>query len=267
MSNHAIEQLAHAIRHSSRGVVALTGAGISVASGVPSFRGTGGLWARYDPMEVATIEALTKDPGRVWVFLRELDSVLQAARPNAAHEALAEMEERGFLRAVITQNVDSLHQEAGSRQVVELHGSVRSLHCIACGHRLARPEAEAQDVTTVPRCERCGGVLKPDVTFFGEELPRQALRRAEHLCRSCDVLLVVGTSAEVHPASRLPGLARGHGAAVWELNPVEELRDVHRLPGPAEEVLPALVAELRPRHGWQTWRHLLHGLDPRSWFE
>lgn len=262
-----LQDLAHAIRHSSRGVVALTGSGISVASGVPSFRGSGGLWTRHDPMEVATIEALTKDPERVWVFLRELDEILGAARPNAAHEALAELEQRGFLRAIVTQNVDGLHQAAGSRQVVELHGSNRSLHCIACGHRIAREEAEARDTTTVPRCERCGGVLKPEVTFFGEELPRQALRRAEHLCRTSDVLLVIGTSVEVHPASRLPGLAEGHGAAVWEINPVAELPAAHRLPGPAEDLLPALVEELRPRHRWATWRHLFRGLDPRSWFE
>lgn len=262
-----LEQLAHAIRHSSRGVVALTGAGVSVASGVPSFRGAGGLWERHDPMEVATIEALVRDPERVWRFLRELDGVLAAARPNAAHLALAELERAGLLRAVVTQNVDGLHQAAGSRQVVELHGSTGELHCIACDHRLDRSEAESRDHATVPRCEACGGVLKPNVTFFGEELPHQALRRAEHLCRTSDVLLVIGTSAEVHPASRLPEIARGHGLAVWEINPVAELRDADRLTGPAEEVLPRLVSELRPTRGWTTWRQLLQGLDPRSWLD
>lgn len=262
-----LERLAHAIRHSSRGVVALTGAGVSVASGVPSFRGAGGLWERHDPTEVATIEALVRHPERVWSFLRELDDVLAAARPNAAHTALAHLEHAGLLRAVITQNVDGLHQAAGSREVIELHGSTHELHCIACGHRLDRAEAEARDHATVPRCEACGGVLKPSVTFFGEELPRQPLRRAEHLCRTADVLLVIGTSAEVHPASRLPDIARGHGLAVWEINPVAELHEVERLTGPAEEVLPRLVAELRPGRGWATWRQLFRGLDPRSWLE
>lgn len=263
----ALTQLAHAVRHSPRGVVAMTGAGISVASGVPSFRGRGGLWDRYDPMEVATVDALRDHPERVWRFLRELDEVLRVARPNAGHQALAELERLGFLRAVITQNIDSLHQAAGSRHVVELHGSNRSLHCIACGYRILREQAEAHDIGTVPRCPRCDGVLKPDVTFFGEDLPHRALRRAEHLCRTCDVLLVIGTSAEVDPAARLPALARGHGAAVWEVNPVAELRDAYRLPGGAEQVLPQLVDRLRSRRRWAHWRQVVRGLDPRSWIE
>lgn len=266
-SGDELAELAHAIRHSSRGVVALTGAGVSVASGVPSFRGRGGLWERYDPMEVATVQALREQPERVWVFLRELDDVLRAARPNAGHEALAELEELGFLRAVITQNVDSLHQQAGSREVIELHGSNRTLHCIACGDRVPRELAEERDDATVPQCTACGGVLKPDVTFFGEELPRQALRRAEHLCRSCDVLLVAGTSAEVHPASRLPGIARQHGATVWEINPVAELPDARRLVGGAEDLLPELLRRLRPGRRGEHWRQMFRGLDPRSWLE
>lgn len=261
-----LADLAHAIRHSSRGVVALTGAGMSVASGVPSFRGQGGLWERYDPMEVATVQALRDHPDQVWRFLRELDEVLRVAQPNAGHAALAHLERLGFLRAVITQNVDSLHQRAGSQHVIELHGSNRTLHCLACGLRLPRQRAEAHDTGTVPRCPECDGVLKPDVIFFGEELPRQELRRAEHLCRTCDVLLVIGTSAEVHPASRLPGLAWGHGATVWELNPTAELRDARRLAGGAEEVLPELLSQLRPGR-WTHWRQVVRGLDPRSWLE
>lgn len=264
-----LDRLAHEVRHAGRGVVALTGAGISIASGVPSFRGTGGLWERHDPAEVATIAALRRDPERVWRFLRELDAVLLAAQPNPAHTALASLEERGLLRGVITQNVDGLHQAAGSRQVIELHGHTRSLHCIDCGLGLTREEAEqrTEPSVAVPSCPVCDGVLKPDVTLFGEALPAGAMRRAEHLVRHCDVLLVVGTSAEVYPAAQLPELALRHGARLWEINPVPELAEAARVPGTAERILPLLSRRVSGGGWWRGLRQAVQGLDPRRWID
>lgn len=261
-----LDRLAQLLRHSASGAVVLTGAGISVASGVPSFRGRGGLWDRYDPEEYASIAALRRDPEKVWGFLRELRTTLEAAAPNPAHDALARLETTGIVTRVVTQNVDGLHQRAGSTRVVELHGSDRTISCLDCRRSYARADVAHLADEPVPRCPRCRGVLKPDVVLFGESLPRDAFRRAEHAVRHADVLLVVGTSAEVYPAAKLPELARRSGARVWEVNPAAELASTDgAIRGRAEEILPALAEALRPARVWRTIPRLLRGLGADRW--
>ncbi|TVR37483.1 MAG: NAD-dependent protein deacylase [Nitriliruptor sp.] len=224
----------------------LSGAGISVSSDIPAFRGGEGLWARYDPIEYATIEALEADPEKVWQMLWELDEVLEAAQPNPAHLAIAELQELGVVSTIITQNVDALHQEAGSEDVVELHGSRRTLTCLTCRHTVTRDEVVRETTRgEVPRCQACGGNLRPDVVFFGEHLPPAALHRAHEAVRHCDNLIVAGTAAEVEPAASLPRLADREGAWVWEINPDPTLPTDRRIPRPAEQALPALVERLR----------------------
>ncbi|BDG58974.1 SIR2 family NAD-dependent protein deacylase [Caldinitratiruptor microaerophilus] len=237
----ALHDIATALVRSERKATVLTGAGISIPSGVPSFRGEKGLWERYDPAEYAHIDAFHRQPARVWQMLRELRQVIERARPNPAHLALARLEELGYLRAVVTQNVDGLHQAAGSRDVVELHGSYREVVCLACGARYPWDSLEllAPDETP-PRCT-CGGLLKPDVVLFGELLPRYPLIRAWVEAQNCDTLLVIGTSAEVEPAASLPAVARNAGARIVEINPHPALDADFTLAAPAEEVLPRLV--------------------------
>ena len=211
-----IERTAQALVQTRR-AVALTGAGVSIESGIPPFRGPGGLWEKMDPMEVAHIDAFRRDPGRVWKLLIEgMQAVLSAARPNAGHAGLARLEQWGYLRAVITQNVDGLHQAAGSREVIEFHGTFAWQRCQECGSRC---ETGRVDLSRVPpRCS-CGGIYRPDCVFFGEMIPPQHLARAQQLVARCDVLLVVGTSATVHPAAMIPLLAKDAGARVIEINP------------------------------------------------
>ena len=258
-----IAELARQLRRSATGAVVLTGAGISVASGVPSFRGHGGLWERYDPYEVATIDALRRHPVRVWEFLRELDAIIEAAQPNAAHTAIAALEHLGLVSQVVTQNVDSLHQDAGSSRVIELHGSNRTLTCLTCGARYRREELLGTPPGTAPTCLACGGILKPDVTFFGEPLPTGAFQRADHAVRACDLLLVVGTSAEIDPAARLPVLARHHGARVWEINPAPEIDADGTIAAPAEQVLPRVVERLGSSGSLRQMREILGSLLTR----
>lgn len=231
---------------SRKNAVALTGAGISVESGIPAFRGAQGLWERYDPMEYATIGAFLRDPGKVWTMLSELIDILSRAAPNAAHRGLAELERMGILRSVITQNVDGLHQAAGSRKVIEFHGNAEELVCIACWKRYAS-RAKIRDGLP-PRCD-CGEVLKPDVVLFGEPIPWLAQDDAETEAKGCSVLLVAGTSAEVSPACDIPRLSKARGAFVIEINPEETLltrtvADLH-IPAGAGETLSALVLAIR----------------------
>lgn len=243
----ALEELARAIVRGG-GAAALTGAGISVASGIPDFRSPRGLWSRFDPMEYATIEAFRADPEKVWRFLRELERIVRGARPNAAHRALAALEEQGWLEGIATQNVDGLHQAAGSRRVIELHGSGRALVCLGCGRRY--PAAERAGLGDPPRC-RCGRILKPDAVLFGEMLPLGAYERALALVRGVPVLLVIGTSAAVYPVAELPREARAAGALVCEFNlePTELTGGVAQLTirGPADRTLPALLEAVARR--------------------
>jgi len=183
--------------------VVLTGAGISTESGIPDFRSAGGIWARYDPAEVAHVDALRRDPGRVWEFYALRLDALAQTEPNEGHRALAELERRGWIRAVVTQNVDGLHQRAGSRDVVEVHGSLREAECSRCGVRVPMEDAVAS--LPLPSCPECGEILKPGVVMFGELLPVGAIERAQALAAEAGLLLVVGSSLEVQPIAALPG--------------------------------------------------------------
>jgi NAD-dependent deacetylase len=238
------QELAGIIRQHPRGV-ALTGAGISVESGIPSFRGAGGLWDRYDPMEYAHIQAFRRNPAKVWQLLKEMDDTISRARPNPAHYALAELEARGFLVGIITQNVDNLHQAAGSKRVVEYHGNARRFICDTCkGHH----PRETLDFAQVPLYCHCGGLIRPDVVFFGEPIPAPAQEEAAELAQHCDLLLVIGTSGEVAPASYLPAIAKEWNAVIVECNLepthlTSSLTD-HFLPGSAGKLLPQVIKSL-----------------------
>jgi NAD-dependent protein deacetylase/lipoamidase len=222
--------------------VVLTGAGMSTESGIPDFRSPTGIWARYDPMEYATIDAFRRDPAKVWDFYAKRLDVLGSAQPNAAHLALAELERRGLVRAVITQNIDRLHELAGSRDVVEVHGSIRTSSCLACGHR--EELTRVLELLPVPACGRCGAVLKPDVVMFGELMPERELDRAFELVRAAGLLLVVGSSLEVHPVAGLPDEALAAGARLAIVNrgrtPYDRRADLV-IDAPAGETLSAVA--------------------------
>ncbi|MEJ2476554.1 MAG: NAD-dependent deacylase [Desulfobacterales bacterium] len=194
--------------------VVLTGAGISAESGIPTFRSRGGLWEKYDPMVYASIEVFRKDPSKYWQirgdFIRNYDSY----EPNTAHRALVELEKLGIVRQVITQNIDGLHRKAGSRRVVEIHGSLREIICLQCDSTYLAPNIPGGNP---PHCE-CGGILKPNTVLFGEQLPTEALEVAIRESSACRVMLVIGTSAVVYPAAHLPVVAKQHGAKIVEIN-------------------------------------------------
>lgn len=194
--------------------VVLTGAGISAESGIPTFRSKDGLWERYDPMVYASVEVFRRDPSKYWQirgdFIRNYDTY----SPNAAHRALVELEQMGIVRRVITQNIDGLHRKAGSRRVVEIHGSLREIICQQCGKTYLAPNIPEGNP---PHCE-CGGVLKPNTVLFGEQLPPEALEAAIRESSTCRVMLVIGTSAVVYPAAHLPAVAKQHGAKIVEIN-------------------------------------------------
>jgi len=198
----------------SKLTIALTGAGISVESGIPDFRSKGGLWDRFDPEEYATIYAFKDNPEKVWRMLKEMEQIVDNARPNAAHTGLAELEQMGLLKSVLTQNVDNLHQEAGSRDVIEYHGNSRSLTCLWCNRKYDYKEKKGE---YPPRCE-CGKILKPDVIFFGEAIPSLAMARSSQLASTCQALLIIGTSAVVSPFNILPRQAKQVGATIIEIN-------------------------------------------------
>jgi NAD-dependent deacetylase len=208
-------ELAALILASER-VVALTGAGISVPSGIPDFRTPGeGLWTKVDPMTVATIDAFHRDTKRFWDFYRPRFHDLADKAPNPAHEALAELERRSLLQAVITQNIDRLHRRAGSREVLEVHGSIDTASCTSCAATYRLEDVESLfDDEGIATCAACAGKVKPDVVLFGELLPADAMARAEKLCASADLLLCVGSSLEVHPVAGLPELTLGRGGRI-----------------------------------------------------
>jgi len=201
--------------------VALTGAGISTPSGIPDFRSPySGLWHGIDPLDVASIWAFRDHPAAFYRWIRPVIRSVLAAQPNPAHLALAEMEQHGLLRCIITQNVDSLHQRGGSRRILELHGHTRSATCLICQHRTDTGPLWRQimDGAAPPVCPQCGGLLKPDVVFLGEQLPYAALSAAQQEALECEVLLIIGTSLEVMPAADLPLLARRRGARTILIN-------------------------------------------------
>lgn len=230
----------------ARHVAALTGAGISVESGIPPFRGKGGLWEKIDPIKYASIEAFMADPADVWqVLIKGMHTVLEKAEPNKAHKGLARLEELGILKTIITQNVDGLHQMAGSRDVIEFHGTFANQRCLDCDERLPSRELKLDQMP--PRCA-CGGIYRPDVVFFGEQIPFAALKRSEQIAVDCDVMLVIGSSATVQPAAFMPMIAKQNGAAVIEIN-AEATDLTHRLSDisileKAGAVMEAIVTEV-----------------------
>jgi NAD-dependent deacetylase len=244
----AVEELAGLIRESGC-TVALTGAGVSVPSGIPDFRTPGtGIWEKVDPLSVATIDAFHRDTRRFWDFYRPRFHSLRDKQPNPAHLALAELERRGLLEAVITQNVDRLHRAAGSDRVVEVHGSIATSSCTHCGERYPLERVEDLfDEEGIATCARCGGRVKPDVVLFGELLPEAAMAEAEELCLAADLLLCVGSSLEVHPVASLPELTLGHGGRIAIVTqgrtPYDSAAAV-RLGGDVADELQAVVAAL-----------------------
>jgi NAD-dependent deacetylase len=230
--------------------VAFTGAGMSTESGLPDFRSSGGLWGRWNPQEVATVRALRVAPERFYAFYRERLAALAKAQPNKGHYALAQLERWGVLDSLITQNVDSLHHQAGSQQVIELHGNLREAACIDCGVISSIDTitvALAHDA--IPRCPHCRGLLKPNVVLFEELLPAAAYSEAKAACSRCDVMLVVGSSLQVTPAAWLPEMVQARGAAVIIINdeptPFDPLARVV-IRGRAATVLPTLARALDP---------------------
>jgi NAD-dependent deacetylase len=228
-------------------LTAFTGAGVSVESGVPPFRGPGGLWSRYDPRHLE-LSYFLSHPDHCWKVLREIFyTSLSEARPNEAHRTLARLEQRGLLKAVITQNIDFLHQAAGSANVLELHGNYRTLICLKCRSR--SPAAENDLGQLPPRCG-CGGLFKPDMVFFGEELPETAWVGSLQAARKSDVMLVIGSTGEVYPAASIPAQAAEEGSIIIEINPEPSAfsRRVTDLliPLPAGEALPRIEEALEP---------------------
>ncbi|MBN2432740.1 MAG: NAD-dependent deacylase [Acidobacteria bacterium] len=246
---HLLAQAADQLRR-SRLTVAMTGAGVSVESGLPDFRSPGGIWSRYDIREYAYIENFLRNPRKVWQFIDELIRDYGDAQPNEGHRALARLEAAGKLEAVITQNIDNLHQAGGSEQVIEFHGNMHRLVCLDCRQFYSIRDAGVM-AHTPPQC-RCGRILKPDFVFFGEMIPPQALEESFRLASRCDVLLVAGTSAEVSPASMIPVEAKQGGAMLIELNLsptmlTDHLTDIF-LQGPFAEVMPRLTAAVLADH-------------------
>ncbi len=236
---------------SAQNVVAFTGAGISTPSGIPDFRSeSSGLWQDVDAMEVASIYGFRKNPRLFFDWVRPLTELTLKAKPNPAHLALAELEQAGKLNAVITQNIDMLHTKAGNQTIHELHGHMREATCIQCfrvyeGEPLLRAFLEDHEV---PRCPTCGGVIKPNVILFGEQLPYEPLQQARKAAQNCDLMLVIGSSLEVAPASDMPLIAARSGArvAIINLEPTAMDRYVDLvLQGDAAEILPAVVQSMR----------------------
>ena len=242
-------QRAADILSGARSGLALTGAGVSAESGIPTFRGEGGVWTRYDPVKVASIDSFLEDPTAYWTVAKERGAVALAAQPNAGHYALAALQAAGMLTAIVTQNTDGLHQAAGSRRVVEVHGSGRMVECLTCGAREPRADVQARlDLELPPRCKVCGGNrLKPTVVLFGEPMPAAAVREAFELARAADVMLVVGSSLVVHPAADIPLAAVRSGARLIVVNaeptPIDSMAEVV-IRGRSGEVLPEVVSLL-----------------------
>jgi NAD-dependent deacetylase len=252
MPDHAaaIAQAA-ALLGRARSAVALTGAGLSTPSGIPDFRSPqSGLWAESDPLDVASLSTFRYEPERFFAWVRPLAARVRAAQPNPAHQALAQLEAMGRLQTVLSQNIDGLHQKAGSRSVLELHGGLATVTCVRCYTRWPGPPVLDDFIATgaLPRCSACGGLLKPDVTLMGEELPVGVLQAAQRSVRACDVLLVAGCSLEVMPAAGLPMEALGHAAQLILVNYLPTYVDERAavlIEGDVAEILPRIAQAVK----------------------
>ncbi len=231
----------------SKLTLALTGAGISVESGIPDFRSAGGLWSIYDPTEYATISAFNASPEKVWEMAREMTKLIDQANPNSAHIGMADLERMGLLHHIITQNVDNLHQEAGSKNVIEYHGTIATFSCLRCGKKFKRADL---DNNFPPRCIcRAEQILKPDVIFFGEAIPKEELDKSFQLASQAAALIVAGTSALVSPANTIPSIAKQNGAKIIEINKetthlTNTVTDIF-LQGDAGEIISGLVKAIK----------------------
>jgi len=251
VNTELLEEAARLIRE-ARYLLALTGAGMSVESGIPPFRGPGGIWTKYGEPPMDGFQRFMADPKKAWEErlnpqgpMVELRKALDIARPNPGHTTLAQMEEQGLLKGLITQNIDNLHLEAGSRNVLEIHGNATLLRCLGCNRRFKPEEIPLDELP--PTCPDCGGLVKSDTVQFGEPIPRDVLARCQEEADRCDCMLVVGTSATVYPAAAFPQYAIRRGHPVIEINLYEsELTAMCRLSltGPSGEVLPALLEAL-----------------------
>ena len=231
---------------SRRNCVALTGAGISAESGIPTFRSSGGLWEKYDPMVYASAEVFRQDPSKYWIIRGGFIRNYHKYEPNPGHYALKELEEMNILRHVITQNIDGLHKKAGSRSVSEIHGSLREIYCLSCKKEYLAPDVPQGEP---PYCG-CGGVLKPNTVLFGEQLPVEALGKAQQESAICKIMLVIGTSAVVQPAASLPYLAKQKGAVVIEVNPEKAFPDAdYYIEEKAATALAKIVEEVKAEDG------------------
>lgn len=245
----AIEFTAELLRKAQRSVV-LTGAGISTPSGIPDFRSEGtGLWSRDEPLEAASLNTFRTDPEKFYAWFRPIAGQIFDARPNQAHLALAELEKEGHIGSTVTQNIDLLHQKAGSKNVIELHGSLATLSCTQCfqqveAHPYLKPFVEKGET---PKCPSCGAILKPDVILFGEQLPQKAWFDAQRACRACDLMMVAGSSLEVLPVASLPIQAIDRGAHLIILNNTSTYLDVRAdsvLLGDVADIIPAIAEQV-----------------------
>ncbi len=239
-----IHRAAELIKISHQSVV-LTGAGISTPSGIPDFRSPGiGLWTRYLPMEVASLTAFRYNPELFYKWLHPLAVHMLSAQPNPAHIALAKLQANGYISTLITQNIDGLHSRAGAKNVLEIHGTLNTLTCIMCFKQISSESIIQEYINhcTIPHCQACGGILKPDVILYEEQLPVKTWIKAEETCRKCDLLLIAGTSLEVMPSAKLPILALDNGASLIIVNNTDTYIDVR-----ADIIIRADVAEIFPQ--------------------
>jgi NAD-dependent deacetylase len=242
----SVERAAELLGRAHHGV-ALTGAGVSAESGIPTFRGEGGLWTKYDPVKVSSIDSFLADPTSYWQVSKDRGRVALAAKPNPGHAALAALEQAGHLAAIVTQNTDGLHQDSGARRVIELHGSGRKVQCLECGAVESRQDVQDRlNLEMPPKCRACGGaLLKPTVVLFGEPMPVEAVTLARELAEKADVMLVVGTSLVVYPAAEIPLVASRAGAPMIVVNaeptPFDRFAEVV-IHGRSGEVLPQIVS-------------------------
>jgi NAD-dependent deacetylase len=227
----------------SRKSVALTGAGVSTESGIPDFRGKSGLWSRYDPIEYGTMGAFRANPEKVWRMLTDLLDVVDA-EPNNGHKALASLEQQGLLAGIITQNIDGLHQTAGSKNVIEFHGSFETFSCLSCGASYDRAFVKKNSLP--PHCSFCAAILKPDIVFFDELIPGKVLTQTEKMLAAADLLLVAGTSCQVQPAAGIPFVVHNSGGRIIEINRAPELKHIAEvtLEGEFSSVMEKLVERL-----------------------
>lgn len=248
MNQQLIQRAAQDILQSKK-TIAFTGSGISVESGIPDFRSAGGLWEKFNPEEYAHIHAFYDDPAKVWLMLKDMFTLVMTAKPNPAHIGLAELERMGLLSTIITQNVDGLHQAAGNTNVIEFHGSHRTLSCLKCSTTTDGTTLTIEDLPA--RCPRCSSLLKPDVVFFGEPIPPKAQSSSFRESMSCNAVLVIGTSAVVYPAASIPIMAKERGAKVIEINmeptPLTGQISDYLVTGSAGKIIPAIVEEIKRR--------------------